>query len=211
MICVSLGELSKDKAFEAVQKYDFVEIRADLLNLTLSDLSALIRQGGRVVFTCRPEFLDDEMRFELFKMAVSLEVEFVDIELDSPPDFVREMVALCKNSPTKLITSYHNFEATPGKQELAAILQNCYLSGADTAKIATLVNSSQDITSLFSLYDIPGSKIVLGMGEQGMITRVAAVPLGSEFSFAYPDEAKATASGQLSYLEMMEINSILGV
>ncbi len=211
MICVSLGELSKEMAIEAVRKYDFVEIRADLLDLDREDLSALLKLAGKGVFTFRPEYADDDKRMELFRMAVSYGVEYLDIELESQPKFLQQILALVKNSQTRLIISYHDFEGTPGKHELESILRKCYQLGADTAKIATLVESEKDILSLFSLYDIPGSKVILGMGDFGLITRVAAVPMGSEFSFAYPDESRATAPGQLSYREMMDINSILGV
>ena len=47
----------------------------------------------------------------------------------------------------------------------------CYEKGADIAKIATRVNASEDIRNLMSLYDLPGKKVILGMGDLGRITR----------------------------------------
>ena len=54
-------------------------------------------------------------------------------------------------------------------------------------------------------------KLVLGMGDKGMITRVASVPLGAEFTFASSSAGESTAPGQLTVKELTEIYSILKI
>ncbi len=49
------------------------------------------------------------------------------------------------------------------------------------------------------------------MGEKGMITRVASVPLGAEFTFAAASEADVTAPGQLTADELQDIYKILKI
>jgi 3-dehydroquinate dehydratase len=40
--------------------------------------------------------------------------------------------------------------------------------------------------------------VPIGMGEQGVITRIAAPLLGAEFTFAAPEGKPGTAPGQIS-------------
>ncbi len=40
--------------------------------------------------------------------------------------------------------------------------------------------------------------VIIGMGEKGVITRVAAPMLGAEFTFASAETGKETAPGQIS-------------
>ena len=47
--------------------------------------------------------------------------------------------------------------------------------------------------------------VVIGMGREGLITRVAAPFLGAEFTFASPGKGKETAPGQLSRAELANL------
>jgi 3-dehydroquinate dehydratase-1 len=77
------------------------------------------------------------------------------------------------------------------------------------AKVSTKVQSTEDVINLFSLYSQPGRKVILGMGPQGRITRVAAPFLGSEFTFASPFEGVETAPGQMSAGQLKAIYNLL--
>jgi 3-dehydroquinate dehydratase-1 len=88
---------------------------------------------------------------------------------------------------------------------LESLLSDCYLAGADVAKIACRVYSPADAARLLSLYNISGRKVVLGMGKAGRITRVAATLLGAEFTYASSGGGEDTAEGQLSIDEMKDI------
>ena len=111
---------------------------------------------------------------------------------------------------TRLIISYHNFEQAPGRNQLEAMLLRCYERGGAIAKIAVQVNHIQDVRNLLSLYDRPGKKVVIGMGDIGRITRVMGSYLGAEFTFASLDKKDETAPGQLSIKQLIDIYKVIG-
>ncbi len=47
--------------------------------------------------------------------------------------------------------------------------------------------------------------VIIGMGEKGVISRIAAPMLGAEFTFAAPEAGKETAPGQISKDKLLSI------
>ncbi len=107
------------------------------------------------------------------------------------------MVQKAKSRNCQVIVSYHNRKKTPKKAELGQILNRCFESGADIAKIACKANSNADNARLLSLLDSGKKIIVIGMGGKGKITRIVAPLLGSQFTFASVSRGKETAEGQM--------------
>ena len=130
------------------------------------------------------------------------------MEVEADDDYRQELTDYARKQNKEIIISWHNFENTPGKKELETILKECYSKGADIAKIATYVNVEADNASLLSLYSLKGRKVVLGMGEKGKITRLAATHLGAEFTFASTDAGNETAPGQITIKEFAALNKI---
>ncbi len=211
MICTSLGNLDFQQALEIASKAEMVEIRADLSDFNDEQLVRIVLASRKSIFTFRPGKIDDNERLRLFKLVCENKITYIDGEIENNPAFIRELKNLTKNSGTDLILSYHNFKLTPPVADLKEILGACYRAGANVAKIACLVNRPEDNSALLGLYHEKGRKVILGMGEGGMITRVAAVPMGAEFTFASWEKGKATAPGQLTIEEMESINRILDV
>jgi 3-dehydroquinate dehydratase type I len=209
MICVSLGNISFEEASKIAAGEDMVELRADLLAYSKEQFEELLKISKKSIFTCRPGVYSENKRKELFALAIQNSATFIDLEIESGSEFLAEIKGLLETSTTELILSYHNFENTPSFSELNKILISCYYSGADLAKIATTIQQEQDLLSIFSLYAEPGRKVLIGMGEKGVISRIAATFLGAEFSFAAPGNLEITAPGQLSVGEMKEILNIL--
>ena len=142
--------------------------------------------------------------------AIEAGASYVDLELDSPDTFLQPMLELAGKSSCDAILSHHDFDATPEKGELEDILDSCYDRGGDVAKIATRVDSREEALRLLSLYGLSGRKVILGMGDEGRITRVAAPLLGGEFTFAAPGRGGETAPGQLDFEQLQTIYSLLG-
>jgi 3-dehydroquinate dehydratase type I len=105
--------------------------------------------------------------------------------------------------------SYHNFERTPGLEDLESVMIACYEKGAAIAKMATRISGRDDILNLLALYNLPGEKVILGMGPLGKILRVMGPYLGGAFTFASLEKGKETAPGQLSIKEMNEIYKVI--
>ena len=206
MICVALQESNVSNCLEILESVELAEIRIDLAHLSKEDVVTIFSESNsQLIATCRPDNYSDEERMDLLKVAISSGAAFVDIEIESKPEFTKELVAFAKQFNTTVIISYHNFEQTPLSAELAEIIKTCFDLGADIAKIATMVTSNQDNARLLSLYDTEKKIVVLGMGQLGKITRLMAPYLGSPFTFASLDEASATAPGQITAFRLKQL------
>jgi len=141
--------------------------------------------------------------------SMDLGATFIDIEIESSDAHVSQLISHARKCQTGVIISYHNFEETPDRTEMTDIITQCYERGGDVAKLATQVNSKKDLRSLVSLYDIPGRKVIVGMGREGRITRIMAPHLGAEFTFAAAGDGSETAPGQLSVNQLKEIYKVI--
>ncbi len=211
MICISIGHSDFHAAGVLAQRAQMIEIRQDLAHFSRAELAELLSLAQRSIITCRPGAYTDRERISLFSFTLEHGSNYVDIETESDPAFILEVKTLCQMHQRELIISYHNYEKTPSEKELESIMKTCYLQGADVTKIATMVSDDKDVSALLGLYGKKGRKVILGMGVKGMITRVASVPMGAEFTFASSDESAATAPGQLTEKELNEIYDILKI
>lgn len=182
-------------------------------------------------------------RLDMLKLGIDNQAAFVDLEIEAPTKYSEELVGYLKEKQSlcEVIMSYHNYEATPSVPELRQIVDHCFEAGATVAKIATTVTSMEDNASLLSMYAYFNEKwkqkqdqqtgkekkvIILGMGELGKITRIAAIRLGSLLTFVAEGDSspaspkastkegsqnqtgiisKATAPGQLTLQNMLTI------
>ena len=186
-----------------------LELRLDLIGEKPDALFASIPDSIPVVVTCRPGTHTDEERAALLKEALELGAAFVDVEMESGEHFLSDIRQKVESHRARLIVSYHNFERTPGQEDLESVMVACYERGADLAKVATKINGRDDILNLLALFNLPGEKVILGMGPLGRILRVMGPYLGGAFTFASLQEGKETAPGQLSIKEMHEIYKMI--
>lgn len=199
MICVSLAEKSLPACLEALEGLDFAEIRLDAMSsLTLDDVRHLFSRPLRLIATCRPSgpFGTDDRKAMLIA-AIRSGATYVDIETESEPGYRDEIAKEARTHGCKVIISFHDYEMTPERQELEAIVASCFDGGADVAKIACKVHSDRDCARLLGLLDSDRQVVAIGMGGMGRITRIAAPLLGSPFTFAALSKGKETAEGQI--------------
>lgn len=209
MICISLAGITFQECIKAISKSDFVEIRIDQLDLSESQLEALCAMKKNTIATCRPGPYNDEKRMSLLKLAIDSGAGYIDIEYEAPEDYRQELVDFARKKNAIIIVSYHNFEETPERFELEHIIDKMELMGANMVKLATMANSKADNARILSLYENHTNLIAFCMGKIGMITRVAAPLLGSEFTYASLNRKLATAPGQLTYDEFLDMYDII--
>ncbi len=208
MICVSIGHISQIS--EALQPgVKLIEVRLDLIRKDPGEIFSGIPGNIKTIATCRPEGYSIEERIVLLKKCMDLGVSFIDIELESPEAYAAELTGFAKGCDTEVIVSYHNFKETPDRNELHGIIERCFDLGGTIAKVATMVNAREDVNRLLSLYELPGRKVVIGMGEAGRITRVMAPYLGAEFTFASIAGGDETAPGQITVSQLKEIYNVI--
>jgi len=211
MICVSIFSADYSACLALARQFECVELRLDAADFSEEEISNLVSAANKAIITYRPGKVSDDVRLECLKTAINAGAYMVDIELDAPESYRIELGKYARSRGSQVILSHHDFEFTPSLPSLKTILEECFSRGADVAKIACQVNSMKDNAHLLSLYSLEGRKVILGMGDLGRITRVAALYLGAEFSFASPDNGKSTAAGQLSYSEFQSVQYTLNL
>lgn len=208
MICVSVS--SKAGLKEAIEAgAGMLELRLDLIGEAPTELFPLIPGGIRTVVTCRPGAYSDGERLKLLQLGMKMGAAFVDVEIESSAADLQRIRSSAREHGTEMIISFHDFERTGDREDLESIMIACYEKGGDIAKIATRVNAPADIRNLLGLYNLPGRKVILGMGQLGRITRLVGPYLGAEFTFASMGQHAETAPGQLSLKELNDIFKVI--
>lgn len=192
-----------------------LELRTDYLNpLVPQSVAALIREvrdagQGRTpaVVTCRDPreggagAHPEELRMQILRAAVEAGADFVDVEY---ANFIRPEVGnsirtvLAAHPRTRLILSTHDFSGR--FPDIKGLYRQ--IAHAHPDAIPKLVYTAGHINDCFEAFDLlhetQGERIVLCMGEAGLISRVLAGKLGSFVTFASLDKQAATAPGQLT-------------
>lgn len=205
MICVPLGGIGFDDCMSMARNEAFVEFRFDLLSLNLEQVKEVVNAANSCIATCRPGKMEEADRQEILQTAIISGADYVDIEVESDRAFMNEIILTARTNDTDIIISYHNFEGTPLLGELEQIVSACRKAGADVVKIASQVNNAGDLQNLFKLYKPELRMVIIGMGVQGVISRIAAPLLGAEFTFAAAESGQETAPGQITKDKLLSI------
>ena len=239
MICVPITEATHQKAVRAIERValfaDIIELRMDLIGGgDLRQLMAAARRVSdriKVIVTCRrpeesllPKAVENSAhikpvskaaKMKMFRKAVALGVEFVDIELAEGEKAIQELQTFRsrKKSGTGLIVSWHDISKTPSLARLKDIFHACEQMAPDIIKIVTLARKTEDnlkVLSLIPYAQMRNRKIIaMCMGEAGKLSRAMAPLMGSYLGFAVMPGGSASAPGQLSVIAMRQIQNIL--
>lgn len=203
-IAIPITASTMDEALEDIDKAaevaDIIELRIDYMQNP--DLERLLAHSSLPkIVTNRTQYEggkfqgSEEKRIAYLQEAISLGVEYVDIELN-------HFRPLDKKS-TRLIVSYHNFEQTP--EDLDEIYKRIVNKGADIVKIATKAQNYEDNLRMLNLIaNSDRDTIGICMGKEGIITRVLGPVYGGYLTFASLGEGKSSAPGQLTADELRE-------
>ena len=137
---------------------------------------------------------DDAERLALFR-AVAPFVDALDVEASSTA-IADAVVAAAHAADALAIVSFHDFDALPPVAELAERAGHAKQLGADLVKLAVRVTAPDELRELaaFTLDHRDLGLIVIGMGPEGVATRLFFPFLGSRLTFA--TAGRATAPGQ---------------
>jgi 3-dehydroquinate dehydratase-1 len=205
MLCISISEPSVKKILNLIRNSEIAEVRLDLMELNDQEIEKVFSCEGKVIATCCAGKFSDGQRKKKLKKAIESGAAYVDIEIDAPDAFKKELISSARKHKCKVILSYHNFNGTPPTDELNKMVDASFAQGADIAKVACLANSESDAARILSLYGKYKNLVALGMGESGRITRVASLLLGAPFSYVSITGAKETAPGQMTRKQMENI------
>ncbi|HME06789.1 MAG TPA: shikimate dehydrogenase, partial [Bryobacteraceae bacterium] len=107
-------------------------------------------------------------------------------------------------SRAMLVLSYHNYEATPS---IDGILRRMQRVQADAYKIVTTARKPSDNTRVLApARQHPRTPLILlAMGEAGFPTRVLSPAWGGLYTYAAPNAAEGTSSGQICARQLRQL------
>jgi len=149
--------------------------------------------------------MDEQERFIMLRSAMETGANYIDLDIETDLPAMEGLIPIAHSRGCDVILSFHDYEKTPLPEELDVIVKKCINGGADIFKVACQVNQTVDLVNLFQLYRYKYRKVIIGMGEKGLISRVAAPLLGAEFTFASTGEGRETAPGQISKERLLGI------
>ncbi len=213
MICVSVGNVIVEECLRRLEGLDLAEVRLDTMDVDPASVRKIFSMPLRLVATCRPGRYPDAQRLELLASAIRAGAAYVDVETEANPRLREAVALLATHHGIQLIVSYHNYRKTPGQRYLQTIVKDAFLSGAHLVKIACMVNQPVENLPLLNLLGMKAHKgklIVVGMGEEGRISRVASVFLGSPFTYASHGDDAPLAPGQMSAQHLKKTMELIG-
>jgi len=211
-ICVSIcaetaSEFQKKIGIGEINA-DFIELRFDCSNESeIEKIFELPSSKKTELFTFRPKeqggkrSLSEEDRLK-FWSSWKTDNLWVDFELD-----LYQTIINATFTRKLTICSHHNFNCTP--KNLAEIYGKLSATKADVMKIAVQANDATDGLALIKLLERAKSEnrdlIPIAMGESGIWTRILGLSRGAFMTFAALNEESATAPGQLTAQEMIDV------
>lgn len=203
MICIPVIGPTMGQALEDIKRArslaDLIEIRIDLIeNFQLKKL--LEATGPEVIVTYRPIreggkcTLPDLDRLKVLEEALVLGAKFIDIEWDA--------IQNLKNADqSKVIVSRHFFNEFP--INLTEIIANLDKHPVAITKVAVKIEELAQNAILFSaLKNKKKPLILIGMGEEGLISRITTRIFGGFLTFASLTSGKESAPGQIAAEEL---------
>ena len=156
-------------------------------------------------------YLDDEEYFDLVAALAPL-VGGVDVEISR--DGASALIERAHAAGAVVVASFHDFEATPGDDQLAEVLADMNYAGADVLKFACMAHSATDAARVLAAqawareaYDRP--VIGIAMGPSGAPTRLVGSALGSAATFATLPGAAGSAPGQFTIEQVRTVLDII--
>ena len=195
--------------FEHVFEFDKVEdVLKDLRNV-LGNIPLLLtfrtkKEGGE-------KAIDTKDYKELnLRAAKTGYVDFIDVEIFTGDDVVREIIDGAHAAGVRIIASNHDFFKTPAKSDIIYRLRKMQDMGADIPKIAVMPQSRRDVLTLLCateemVTDYADRPIItMSMAGTGVISRLCGEVFGSSMTFGAAK--KASAPGQMG---VNDLNTVL--
>lgn len=219
VLAASTDSLADEPA--AREHADCVEFRLDLAADPLDQLAAY--DGDLpIIATNRAAWeggdaTDETGRLQTLETALEDDaVAAIDLEcraLDgsvaaADTDTARQVRVSARETGVAVIASIHDFEATPPREELTALLDRAADAGT-VGKLATTAHDRGDALALLSATHeatAAGKTVAtMGMGAAGQHTRAVAPIYGSAIGYAPVEAADATAPGQYPLATLREV------
>lgn len=187
-------------------EYGYFEIWLDYIeDFNLDHILALIDQyPDRIILVFRRQNLDPvkippEQRRKVLD-AVTNKNCLIDLDITAQTEELNYLKS--SGQDKNLLCSYHNYESTPPDDELEKIVNSMEAYSPGIIKLSTMCNTKDDALRLLRLEQRLSGEgkrhIVLGMGENGLVTRIFATLWGNELAFIPETDDTSSAPGQIT-------------
>ena len=145
-------------------------------------------------------------RIRILKLIAEYNPFLLDVEFNTLKKNL-ELTKYLKTTKTKILVSWHDFKKTPNSTELKKKLTSMG-KFSQNIKIVSTAKSTDDSTRMLELYSKKGKRnlIAFSMGDNGRISRILCLYLGSPFT--YVSLGKPVAPGQFSVDEVKKITNL---
>lgn len=218
-ICIALGlpdvdSLMAQARAEYLSGERFLEFRLDYLRDPELGIAAMKKFLSRqtdctVLATCRRRqnqgkftgSIEEQLR--MLNAAREAGAHAVDLEIESAENCEERLADL--RASTYLLLSYHNYGGTPPR--LDHVLKRMTRIPAHGYKVVTTARKPSDTSRVLALAKTHPKTptILLAMGETGFATRVLSPAFGGLYTYAAPNLALGTASGQVGAKKLRSI------
>ena len=208
-------------------RYDMVEWRVDFYDDALDIPKVLeVLAGLRglltvpLLFTFRTKKEGGEKHISLAEytalnkaVAESGNADFVDVEIFSGDDVVRENIANCHAAGVRVVGSSHEFARTPSQADMVYRLRKMQDMDADIPKIAVMPNSTQDVLALLAataeMHEFYADRpiMTMSMSPKGVLSRLAGECFGSALTFGAVGQV--SAPGQIPVEKLAQTLEVL--
>ncbi len=206
-ICVSISNnYNIEDIVNKINSNYLVEYRIDK-DFNLNDLHKLVDKF-RCIISYKLEKSSDIV--DIYRKIISSKPSYVDINYEVGEANILEIIEIANANNVKSILSYHNYELTPEKEELAELLRKMKEFNPDIIKIVAKYNTTADEERILDLYAMakPSRLLAFCIGENARRSRLNALLAGSPFMYVYDPNFSKTAAGQLSVQEAFELVEI---
>lgn len=211
-ICAVITGSDRSAIVGAKDKADIFEVRIDMIGNKWQEIVPELKKPwiatNRSVSQQGKWTGSEEARIAELVKAIELGAWMIDIELGS--EGFPKLISKVKKG-ARLLISYHDWSATPPAKELAQIVRREISAGAYACKVVTTANRFVDNISVLQLMGkFPSARVIaFAMGRDGIISRVMAPLAGAYFTYASLDEGSASAPGQVTAANMMELYRLI--
>ena len=140
-------------------------------------------------------------------------VDFIDVEIFTGDDVVREIIDGAHAAGVKVIASNHDFFKTPAKADIIYRLRKMQDMNADIPKIAVMPQNRKDVLTLLAATEEMATNyadrpiITMSMAGTGVISRLCGEVFGSSMTFGAAK--KASAPGQMGVNDLSTVLDLL--
>jgi len=223
-------ETALDKSPDLIEfRFDYIDEAEIITHSLLKELMSTLPPRIPIIFTFRRSKeggqynLSINERLKVLRHLIEAKPDYLDIEINSESEVLKNLINLAYDNKVKLIFSYHDFEKSITYEETAEILNrfneklenelsfDLYKINESVFKIISTAQVFDDnieiLNTCIKLSQQNRKFVCFAMGEVGILSRILCVKFGSLWTYGSLDEK--TAPGQIKIEKIREIHQLL--